>query len=264
MLTIKLALMTSILAAGLLGGALPLRRRSLSAGHLLSFGNAFAAGVFLGAGLIHMLPEAVDAWQELGVEYPVAFLMAAGGFLLMLLFEHALLPETAHEIVHTPLPDRFTEIGRQERRELTAYTVLTALSAHSLLAGLALGAEPDLGGALVIAVAILGHKAVDGFALGISLARSPLPARLAWSLLGLFSLATPTGILLGMAMGGALDGPVRHGIEASVLALAAGSFAYVATLDILRDELHEPGGRLAKWLLVATGLFLMGVLAIWV
>ena len=51
--------------------------------------------------------------------------------------------------------------------------------------------------------------------------------------------------------------------EAAFLALAAGSFAYVATLDILRDEFVEPGGRFGKWLLVAAGAGSMGVLALW-
>ncbi len=264
MVGIKLVLLLSILAAGALGGALPLRRRGLLASRFLSWGNALAAGVFLGAGLIHMLPEAVDAWNELEVAYPLAFLMAAAGFLVMLLFEHVLLPQSAHEMVHAPSSERFAAIERQGRSGLSAYAVLTALSVHSLLAGLALGAETGLGDTLVIFVAILAHKSIAGFALGVSLARSSMSAPLAWSLLALFAAATPAGILLGMGLDGVLEGDARRVFEASFLALAAGSFAYVATLDILRDELLEPGSRLLKWLLVVTGLALMGVLAIWV
>ena len=45
-------------------------------GRLIDRGNAFAAGVFLGAGFIHMLPEAQKAWESLGWRYPMAFLVA--------------------------------------------------------------------------------------------------------------------------------------------------------------------------------------------
>ena len=85
---IKLVLLAAVLAAGALGGAIPLSRRgAMSGGRLLGWGNAFAAGIFLGAGLIHMLPDASAAWDALGWPYPMAFLLAACGFVLMLLVE---------------------------------------------------------------------------------------------------------------------------------------------------------------------------------
>jgi len=253
----------AVLAAGALGGALPLCRE-LQGGRLLNWGNAFAAGVLLGAGLIHMLPDAAEAWRALGWNYPMAFMLAAVGFVSMLLFEHLLLPETAHEIVHAPSSERFTHLRGRDRAGLTAYTVMAALSLHSLLAGLALGAEPEAAGALVIFVAVMAHKSTAGFALGVSLVRSPLTRRRAWRLLGAFALATPLGILIGTAVGESLAGPTRLFFEASFLALAAGTFAYVATLDILRDEFLEPSGAWSKWLLVSAGTAMMGVLAIWV
>lgn len=265
MIGVKLAFALAVLAAGALGGAIPLRRSAeLHASRFLGLGNALAAGIFLGAGLIHMLPDAAQAWRELGFAYPMAFLLAAGGFVLMLLFEHVLLPESAHEMVHAPSDERFAHLGDSGRGGLTAYAVLTALSVHSLMAGLALGAEPELAGALVIFLAIVAHKSTAGFALGVSLVRNRLPRRLAWSLLALFSLATPLGIGVGAALGEVPEPRLRLGFEASFLALAAGTFAYVATLDILRDEFLEPAGRLSKWLLVAAGTGGMGLLALWV
>ena len=61
-----------------------------------------------------------------------------------------------------------------------------------------------------------------------------------------------------------LEGAASQLFEATFLALAAGTFVYVATLDILRDEFVEPGGRFGKWLLVSGGAGLMGLLALWV
>src|SRR5207249_440349 len=71
-LGIKLAQLLALLAIALLCGALPLRRRSAAAAganRLLEWGNAAAAGIFLGAGFVHMLPEANRTWQQLGWHY---------------------------------------------------------------------------------------------------------------------------------------------------------------------------------------------------
>ena len=143
------------------------------------------------------------------------------------------------------------------------YAILTALSIHSLLEGLALGAQRDLRSALVIFAAILAHKSMEGFALGVSLARSACRGARAAALLALFAVATPVGIVAGATVG-ALEGPTRLACEATFLSLAAGTFAYVATLDILREEFHEPGGRFAKWLWVVAGAGVMALLALWV
>jgi zinc transporter 1/2/3 len=262
---IKLLLSLAVLAAGALGGALPLRQRQApTSGRFLSAGNAFAAGVFLGAGLIHMLPDSARAWDALGWDYPMAFLLASCGFVLMLLFEHVLLPDHAHEAMHAPSDERFSPLHEHGRGDLGAYAVLTALSVHSFVAGLALGATPELAGALVIFLAIVAHKSTAGFALGVSLVRSQMSPRRTWELLGLFSVATPLGILIGAGLDEAMEGPTQLGLEATFLALAAGTFAYVATLDILRDEFIEPGGRWSKWLLVSAGTALMALLALWV
>ncbi len=265
MFGLKVVFLFAILAMGALGGAIPLWRRGVSdQGRFLGWGNAFAAGVFLGAGWIHLLPEASELWRELGFAYPMATLLAVCGFVSMLLFEHVLVPESAHEVVHAPSNERFAHLRETGRNSFSAYAVLTVLSVHSFLAGLALGAQPELTGALVIFLAIVAHKSTGGFALGVSLVRHRMPPRRAWALLALFALATPIGILVGAVLGELLEGAARTAFEAVFLALAAGTFVYVATLDILRDEFLEPGGRLSKWLCVAAGAGVMGWLGLWV
>jgi len=262
---IKLVLLLALLAIALLCGALPLRRRGAGEtgpNRLLEWGNAAAAGIFLGAGFVHMLPDANAVWEQLGWHYPIGMLLAAAAIILMLLFEHVLPPEDAHHAMHAPSADRFGARGEHEGSLRAVYAILTALSIHSLLEGLALGAQGELRSALVIFAAILAHKSMEGFALGVSLARSatvPRPSALP----ALFAVATPVGIVAGATVG-AFEGPTRLACEATFLSLAAGTFAYVATLDILREEFHEPGGRLAKWLWVVAGAAVMALLALWV
>jgi zinc transporter 1/2/3 len=263
---LKLVLLLALLAAALVCGAWPLRRSRESharSPRLFEWGNAFAAGIFLGAGFVHMLPDATAAWQQLGWTYPIGTLLAAAAIVLMLLFEHVLPPEDAHHALHAPSAARFPSSGENAGSARAAYAILTALSIHSVLEGLALGAQRDLRSALVIFAAILAHKSMEGFALGVSLARIAMPRRRAAVLLGLFAAATPFGIIAGTTAG-ALEGPVRLACEATFLSLAAGTFAYVATLDILREEFHEPDGRFAKWLWVTAGAGVMALLALWV
>ena len=265
MIATKLALLFALLAAALASGAIPLRRRTSGeqgVTRLLEWGNAGAAGIFLGAGLVHMLPHATEAWQQLGWEYPIATTLAAAAIVAMLLIEHVLPPEEAHHAVHAPSAHRFDPPDRHPGTPRAAYAILTVLSIHSLLEGLALGAQRDLRSALVIFAAIFAHKSMEGFALGVSLARGAMPAARAASLLALFAIATPIGIVAGATVD-VFEGPTRQACEATFLSLGAGTFAYVATLDILREEFHEPSGRFAKWLCVAAGTAVMALLALW-
>jgi len=276
---LKLGIGIVVLAAGWFGGWLALRRAAgAPTGRFLSLGNAFAAGVFLGAGFIHMLADAARRWQELGSGYPTGMLLAAVAFLVMLLFEHVLIPEAGHQLLHAPSGEPFPATGEHRHAHghsrdrgalsrihpLAAYAIVAALSVHSVIAGLALGAESEVARALVIFLAILAHKSIAGFALGVSLRANGMPRRRAYGLLGIFACATPLGILAGSLLGGLVSSSARDLLEATALALAAGTFIYVATVDILRDELLEPGGLFAKWSMLSAGVASMALLALWV
>jgi len=266
LLGFKLALLVIILVAGWVGGAIPLAAGPrIRAGRLLGWGNAFAAGIFLGTGLVHMLADASRGFSALGYDYPIGLVLAAAAFVAMLFFEHVLLPESAHAMVHAESGEPFSHAHRHSAPgPLVSYAIVAALSVHSLIAGLALGAAQQVAGALVIFLAIIAHKSTAGFALGVSFARDGMPRGRAYQLLALFALATPVGIAIGFALGDALQDRAQQTAEAAFLALAAGTFIYVASFDILRDEFLEPVGRFAKWLFVALGVALTAILAIWV
>src|SRR5258706_6587553 len=86
---IKLVLLLALLATALVCGALPLRRRGDADGaapRLLEWGNAFAAGGFLGAGFVPMLPDAPAAGGQLGWDYPIGLLLPAGPAAFLVLF----------------------------------------------------------------------------------------------------------------------------------------------------------------------------------
>ena len=267
LIAIKLIFLAAILFSGWLGGVLPIRRGTVEpASRVLSWGNAFAAGIFFGIGMIHMLPEANDSWMELGWEYPMAFALAGMAFLLFFLFEHVVLPDSAHAAVHAhahPGDDVLAHEGHDHSPALYPYALVVALSIHSVVAGIALGAQHTIANAAFIFVAIVTHKSTAGFALGVSLARAELPAIRAKRLIWLFAVMTPLGILLGMAISGLLQSRGGLLFDAAFTALAAGTFLYIASLDILQDEFLRPGSRWAKWLFAALAVGLMALLALW-
>lgn len=255
-----------IFVAAAVGGLIPLTgslgsKRS----RFMSWGNAFAAGVFLGTGLIHMLGEAGRAWTTLGWSYPMPLLLAAVGFMLFLLLEHVLLPQDAHSVAHAHSGDALPseEVERLSGSGIP-HALLVALSIHSVIAGVALGGQATFSGAFYIFVAIIAHKSSAAFALGVALRRSTIAsARSRWFVV-LFSLATPTGILAGAVVGGLLRSMAGRYFDAAFLALAGGTFIYIASMDILQDEFLHTGGRLVKWLFAAAAIALTAVLSIWI
>ena len=55
-----------------------------------SWALAFTQGIFLGAGLIHLLADASSQFLLLGYQYPYAFLLAGSAFLLLWIFEESI------------------------------------------------------------------------------------------------------------------------------------------------------------------------------
>jgi len=89
----------AIFLMGLLPGLVPLilRRQSHRLGKhilVLSLLNCFSAGVFMGVGTMHLLPEAWESWNDiLGAReepFPVPFCLVGLGFYLVLVLERVL------------------------------------------------------------------------------------------------------------------------------------------------------------------------------
>lgn len=81
----------------------------------------------------------------------------------------------------------------------TALLLAAALCVHSVLEGIALGAQRTMRESEDIMIAIAAHKGLAAYALGASVMQSGAsPARF-WSVIGTFAAATPMGILVGFA-----------------------------------------------------------------
>jgi len=276
---LKVVAALAILAVGVVGGVIPLlAARHDTSRRFLSLGNALAGGIFLGAGFIHLLPEAGEALEGV-VDYPLAPLLAAVGVVALLLIDRVLF-ETSHGV----------ESGEDgdARQPIYPLVLLVVLSIHSVIAGIALGIEPEVAASLLVMTAILFHKGSAAFALMVSVQAAGADRRRLRRVLTIFVVMTPLGIMLGALASGIFQGDAALLVEGSFNALAAGTFIYVAILDVIDAEMtrtddriahfvrssllgeddvpmpEKDTDRIAKFVLIFVGLISMAVLALWV
>ena len=211
----------------------------------LGFGEAFAAGIFLGAGLIHMLGDSQSAFDAANVDYP--FAMVICGSVLLLWIEH--------------LANRGMEFPSGNSR-LLPLTAVAMLSIHSLLMGAAFGVSSSVALTVVIFIAVLAHKGSASFALGLELGRSEFSRRSAWRLFLVFVVMFPFGALVGQALSSA--SAAHPLVEASISAAAAGTFLFFGTLHGLASSpMINRCCNQREFIGAVGGFAVMAVVAIW-
>jgi len=232
-------------------------------GNTIAYGNSFAGGVLLAAGLIHLLADANNGFAAAypNLDYPAAFAVATLAFILVLALERVI-PRAIEAGGKSMDPESAAMLDAGNKSGLAPYLLLVTLSIHSLIAGVTLGIS-SAAGAGVLLVAIIAHKGAAGFALGSTFREAAIPPRTRIPALLVFVGSTPLGVLLG---GLAIDlfGQGSGAAEAWFKAVAAGTFLYIATLDIVREEFFPGGsnrGRRLIWALLGAGL--MALVAIW-
>uniref|UniRef100_A0A8C8T1D6 Solute carrier family 39 member 2 n=1 Tax=Pelusios castaneus TaxID=367368 RepID=A0A8C8T1D6_9SAUR len=302
LLEVKIGCLVALLFLTLVCGLIPaqvqwFQMKAAKGRHrrILSFVGCFAAGVFLGACLMHMVADALtDIQGELGkqdrtqgyvytgnlsrlkeLDYPFAELIISIGFFLVFLTESLVLhccrstdhkstpmsrpPPSSPSILHShgvPAPSGHSPVS------FRALVLFVSLSLHSLFEGLAVGVQQGEAGALQLCLAILAHKGVIAFSLGLQLVQSGTRPRWRLLYLGVFALMSPSGMAVGIGL--SLSGGAAGGLAMALLeGVAAGTFLYITFLEILPQELSSPEPPLAKFSFIALGFSIMSVIAVW-
>lgn len=144
-----------------------------------------------------------------------------------------------------------------------ALILLLSLSFHSVFEGLAVGLQTTVVATVQLCLAVLAHKGLIVFGVGLRLVQVGTGSRWAVFCILSFALMSPLGVAIGLAVAGG-DSEGGHGLAQAVLeGVAAGTFLYVTFLEILPRELAGPEAPLVKWGCVAAGFAFMALIALW-
>lgn len=228
MITIFVAIL--IFIVGISGGAWPIifGDKSRTRRYLID-GEALARGIFLGAAIIHMLPDAASHFTDVvgDVDYPYMFVIA-----LLTVWLLSLLKQVGFRICQ----DHASQIPHQHWQP---YLLMLVLSVHSFIVGGALGISDNVTSVLVLTLAVVAHKGAAGFALSTNMRRCSLPKQHIWPLITIFALMTPLGIFVGHGMSTYLAGHDGELVLAIFSAVAAGTFLYVAMDEALSNDVAQ-------------------------
>ena len=209
-------------------------------------GEALASGVFLGAGLIHMLGDSANDFFSLKIDYPYPFMIAGATVLFFLWMEHI-----------------GGSLAKNHKGNLSFMAIMATvmLSIHSFLAGAALGVSPELSVAVIVLLAIIAHKWAASLALSIVINKSNLQFFIRFILFFGFALMAPLGVLFGGGIQAYVTNPY---IEPTITSIAAGTFIYMGTLHGLeRSILVKDCCNTKEYTFVIIGFALMSIVAIW-
>ncbi|KAM9329918.1 zinc transporter ZIP3 [Gastrophryne carolinensis] len=265
---------------------------------LLALCNSFAGGVFLATCFSALLPVVREKFNEVlkmgnvTTDYPLAETVMLVGFFLTVFVEQAVLTfrkekrsfydlETLnagsdagsdseyespfissnrdsnhYETGHSHHP-RIQELSRSG--PLRLFSLVFALSAHSVFEGLALGLQEEGGKVLNLFIGVVIHETLVAVALGVNMAKSRTPMRDAIKMAVLVSIMIPIGIVVGMAIESAQN--LASSITSALLqGAAAGTFLFVTFFEILVKELEGKYDRLLKVLFLVLGYAVLAIL----
>jgi zinc transporter ZupT len=200
--------------AAFFGGVINLSGKSIGA-EGLKLTNGFSAGLLITIALAHMLPEA---------DLEKNYLYAVTGFGLFYLIEGFTRSGSC------------SDISCEREHSSSGMIAYSGFSFHALVDGIAMGvgfsSSASLG--ILIAIAIMIHKAPIGFSLSsILLSKGYKKAKIVVMIL-LFSLLTPLGALVSN-----ISVSVGSSILTPALAFSGGTFLHISISELLPDVHRE-------------------------
>ena len=223
--------------------------------------ESLAGGVFLGAGLAHLLN---DAFTELYNEstYPIAPAVAACTFMLLSAIEMYTYSEQDaandnysgeySEVtpdIETPQESSQQSQSKKKKRKffgdsnenmtIATISLYIIMDVHSVIEGLAMGIMVTWGTLIALFCAVVGHKPVEALALSVIVLKDKPTKLTFWILIIIYALMAPVGIAIGIFLLKTIQNNMVLGIISS---FSAGTFLYVAV-----DEWHSMFMHKGDW-----------------
>ncbi|GLT91480.1 hypothetical protein SLE2022_093660 [Rubroshorea leprosula] len=274
----KVGAIVAILAAGAIGVCLPLLGRSIPAlrpeNDIFLLIKAFAAGVILSTGFIHILPDAFEnltspclnpnPWDNFPFTGFIA-MMAAIGTLMIDSFATGFYRRVHMEKPNYMNADQEAGAGHDnaghihvhthgthghahgsadgDRSDLIRHRIISqvlelGILVHSVIIGVSLGASDSVETIKPLIGALSFHQFFEGMGLGGCIAQAKFKSLSVAIMAIFFSLTTPVGIAVGIGVSSVYDenSPTALIVEGVFNAAAAGILIYMALVDLLAAD----------------------------
>ncbi|KAL9247337.1 hypothetical protein vseg_020779 [Gypsophila vaccaria] len=295
----KIGALVAILVASALGVSIPLLGKHIPALHpnksLFFLIKAFAAGVILSTGFIHILPDAFESLsnpclkENPWANFPFTGLAAMVGAIGSLMIDsiatkhyrnvhggghghghgvaideekfegHVQLHGQSHGAVAVvPEEGQLTELDRL-RYKVTSQVLEMGIVVHSVIIGISLGTSQSVDTIKPLMAALCFHQFFEGMGLGGCIAQASFKSASTMCMAMFFSLTTPVGIAIGLGITNVYNenSPTALIVQGLLDAVAAGILIYMALVDLLAQDFMNPRVQNNKRLFLGANLALL-------
>jgi len=217
--------------------------------------NMAGGGIIFAVALSHLLPEMQEGFSTVDTDYPIGYLLVMIGYIVIVILEKVLFRHHGHgkrqsindeQVLDESRPhaeDRL--LSKPEKANLiTPIMLLITLSIHSLLEGLVWGLQQTVAGTVSFMIAVVSHKPLETLLLGIVLVKEHVRLTIHIVFIGILSAVTPVGMCIGLNLDHL---EISDAVMAGFNAMAAGSFIYIATTEIIGEEFQSCNSPSERW-----------------
>ncbi|CAL0326371.1 unnamed protein product [Lupinus luteus] len=280
----KIGSIASVLVAGALGVSLPLLSKKIPTldpqNDIFFMVKAFAAGVILATGFIHILPEAFESltspclkenpWGKFPFTGFVAMMSSivtlivdslATGYYQRQHFKNSKQfpideeigeEHVGHMHVHTHATHGHSHGSANSsedsiqseliRKRIISHVLEIGIVVHSVIIGISLGTAASIATIKPLLVALSFHQFFEGLGLGGCISQAKFKSRSTAIMGTFFSLTTPIGIAIGMGISSVYkeNSPTSLIVEGVFNSSSAGILIYMALVDLLAADFMSP------------------------
>jgi zinc transporter 1/2/3 len=263
---------------------IPLQSKSITNNKLaLSLANAFSGGVFLSLAFGHLIPECVAGFHDAAAVTAAAaaagsgggttmaqeaivmndalpYMMVLSGYLLIFFVEKVAFDADVIKKDMEGGGGKVVVVGEDSSSSSSssmggykipsAVILLSALAIHSILEMTALGLADTFGDSALLTLSIALHQPAESVALLVAFLKSGMSQDQITHYLAIFSCMGPVGVGIGLVVK-SFSSPF---IDATMLAIVAGTFVYVGATEVIPEEWEDPEHKWKKFISLLLGI----------
>ncbi|XP_061336733.1 zinc transporter 1 isoform X2 [Gastrolobium bilobum] len=257
----KIGSIASVLVAGALGVSLPLLSKRIPTlnpkNDIFFMIKAFAAGVILATGFIHILPEAFESlnspclkenpWGKFPFAGFVAMLSSIGTLMVDSIatgyYQRQHFNPSKQVLADEEIGDEHGSMtSEQIRQRIISQVLEIGIVVHSVIIGISLGATESIDTIKPLLAALSFHQFFEGMGLGGCISQAKFESRSTAIMATFFSLTTPIGIAIGMGISSVYNENSSTAliVEGVFNSASSGILIYMALVDLLAADFMNP------------------------